>query len=111
MTRVVVLPADESACGMYRLRYPAGAVQLVRPGWQVEVYRPADVQLGLGADGSLWQVKGFDPKGIDLLVMQRVGTRGQYELLAWAQKNGIATVLDIDDAMWCIDRENVAWAG
>ena len=115
MTRVVVLPADESACGYYRMRLPAGAVGLIRPDWDIEVYRPSDVRLGGGAVGDLWAIHGIpEPLSIDLLVMQRTGSALQVNLLRWARDNGIATVLDVDDAMWCIDKDNAsydAWNG
>lgn len=110
MTRVVVLPSDESACGWYRMRLPAGAVRKARPEWEIEVYRPRDVQLGVGAAGELWGIKGLDLRDADLLIMQRVATRAQAEFLGFAQSKGIATIVDSDDAMWCIDRENVAWS-
>lgn len=110
MTRVVLVPSDESACGFYRMRLPAGAVRTVRPDWEIEVYRPSDVKLGTGYDGRLWQVGGIrDPKSVDLFVMQRIATRAQAELLGWMQRQGAATVMDSDDAMWCIDPENTAW--
>lgn len=110
MTRVVVLPSDESGCGFYRMRLPAGAVQQVRPDWSVEVYRPDDVKLGTGADGSLWAVAGIpEPDKMDLLVMQRVATQAQVAFVKWAQRQGAAVVTDSDDAMWCIERENSAW--
>lgn len=110
MTRVVVLPSDETACGFYRLRLPAGAVQRVRPDWNVEVYRPSDVKMGVDAGGQLVQVQGIaDPSTVDLLVMQRVATSAQAQFLSWMQMQGAATVMDSDDAMWCIDKENTAW--
>lgn len=110
MKRIVVLPADLTACGYYRLRLPAGAVQQIRPDWKVEVYRPDEVMLQVGVNGELWGVQGLpDPNSIDLLVMQRVATRAQVDLFKWAIKQGIATVMDSDDAMWCIDPENMAY--
>jgi hypothetical protein len=115
MTRVVVLPSDETACGMYRMRFPAGAVQQVRPDWSVEVYRPSDVKMGVDAVGDLMQVQGVpSPQTVDLLVMQRVATKAQVQFLAWMQQQGVATIMDSDDAMWCIHPENTAhevWNG
>lgn len=109
MTRVAVLPADETACGYYRMRLPAGAVALERPDWRIDVYRPGDVKLGTGPDGALWGVEGLDLDGVDLVVMQRVATRAQVELISWMQKRGIAVVVDSDDAMWAIRPDNAAW--
>jgi glycosyltransferase involved in cell wall biosynthesis len=111
MTRVVVLPSDETGCGHYRMAWPADVVQQVRPDWSVEVYRPNDVMFGTGADGSLWQVRGIpEPDKIDLLVVQRVATRAQYEFVVWASKHA-AIVMDADDALWTIDPDNVAHEG
>ncbi len=108
--RVVVLPADETACGLYRMRYPAGAVTLAHPDWQVEVYRPGDVKLGTGADGTLWALYGVPaPDEIDVLVVQRIATPVLVQLVRWAQSVGVAVVLDADDAMWCLDKDNAAW--
>lgn len=109
MTRVVMLPSDQTACGFYRMMAPASAVRSVRPDWNVEVYDPTKVQLGVGPDGMLWQLQGFDPNDVDLFIMQRVATRAQAELLRFMQDKGTATIMDSDDAMWCIDPDNSAW--
>ena len=106
--RVVVLPADETGCGMYRLVWPAHLLKQARPDWQVEVYRPGDLMVGKHPDGSLAAVQGIDLDGIDLMVMQRVGSRTYLELLRAVQKRGTAVVLDADDALWAIHRDNTA---
>jgi hypothetical protein len=82
---------------------------MARPGWQVSIIQPESVEAGF-ADGRFMGVRGFptDPMP-DLLVMQRVGTLGQFHILQWAYEQGIATVVDFDDAMWCIDKDNLAW--
>jgi glycosyltransferase involved in cell wall biosynthesis len=92
------------------MRLPAGAVKQIRPDWDIEVYRPSEVFLGGDLKGKLWGINGIrDPDSIDLLVMQRVGKSIQVSLLEWARSKGIATVMDVDDAMWCIDKENSAY--
>jgi glycosyltransferase involved in cell wall biosynthesis len=115
VTRIVVLPADMSACGYYRMRLPAGAVTHERPDWKVEIYKPSQVVLGVGLQGELWSVRGIpEPDKIDLLVMQRVATRAQVEFIQWARANGTAVVADADDAMWAIHPQNAAhdyWNG
>jgi len=109
--RVVVLPSDMTACGFYRMQLPAGAVQQIRPDWKIELYRPGDIQLA-GDLAGLRAVKGLpDPRGIDLLIVQRVGTRMTFQLVEWASRNGIATIMDSDDAMWAISKDNTAWQG
>jgi glycosyltransferase involved in cell wall biosynthesis len=91
-----------------RLIWPGQAVSLVRKDWTVSIVSPERVEAGF-RDGKFVGVKGFPDPLPDLLVMQRVGTPGQFEVLKWASRMGIATVVDFDDAMWCIDRDNYAW--
>lgn len=108
--RIAIVPADETACGLYRLRYPAGAVRAVRPDWDVKVYRPGDVRLGTDFKGNLVQIQGLpSPDEIDVLVVQRVGNAKELQMLEWMQRQGVAVVVDSDDAMWCIDPENTAY--
>lgn len=110
MTRIAVIPMDDSACGYYRMQLPAAVVQQARPDWDIELYPPRSVQLA-GDPAGLRYVKGLhDPAGLDLVVMQRVGTPWAVQFLQWCGKNGIATVMDSDDAMWAIDKENTAYA-
>lgn len=104
----MVVPADRGGCGYYRLIWPAQAVALARPDWTVTIAAPETVQAGF-RDGEFVGVKGIPDPLPDLLVMQRIGTPGQINVLKWAQRMGIATVIDFDDAMWCIDKDNIAW--
>lgn len=82
----------------------------MRPDWQVELYKPNMVQLARGRGNSLAMRGIDDPHSLDLMVIQRVGTEASVRFLRWAQEHGIAVVVDADDAMWCIDRDNTAWA-
>jgi glycosyltransferase involved in cell wall biosynthesis len=107
--RVVALPADETGCGSYRVIWPAAMVQKAHPDWTVELYRPSDIKTGVDRDGRLAFLQGLDPKGIDVVIMQRIGTPATYALLRWFQDQGTAVVLDADDALWCIHKENAAW--
>jgi glycosyltransferase involved in cell wall biosynthesis len=106
--RVMVIPADRGGCGHYRLIWPAQAVAAARPDWQVDIVAPEAVRAGFRGDQFVG-VEGFPDPLPDVLVMQRIGTPGQYQLFRWASQAGIATVLDFDDAMWCIDEGNAAW--
>src|SRR5690606_6564012 len=99
---------DRTGCGQYRCFWPAQAVALARPDWTVEVRGGDTIQAGLGRDGRLLGVRGIEELP-DVYVTQRVGTPGQPAVLRWLAEQGVATVVDFDDAMWCIDRGNVAW--
>jgi hypothetical protein len=108
--KVAVLPSDMGACASYRCVWPAEAVSQVRPGWDIRAYRPKDVEIAMGPKGEPVAFRGVDLEGVDLVVTQRVGRESLLGVLGWMQKRGIAVVVDNDDAMWCIDRENTAWA-
>lgn len=106
--RVAVLPGDNSGCGNLRLRWPALAVQRIRPDWDITVYRPrGDVQVGLNSKGAVVYVD-LDPLP-DVMVLQRTGTPVLAGVVDYMQRQGVAVVTDYDDAMWCIDKDNVAW--
>ena len=105
----MIVPADRGGCGYYRLIWPGQAVSPARKDWEISIVPPESVQVGF-QDGKFLGVRGFPDPLPDLLVMQRVGTPGQIEVLRWAQRQGVATVVDFDDAMWCIDKGNAAWA-
>jgi glycosyltransferase involved in cell wall biosynthesis len=105
----MVVPSDRGGCGYFRLTWPAQAVGLARPDWTVSVYPPEKIQAGFRGKEFVG-VQGFPDPLPDLLIMQRVGTPGQYNVLKWASEQGIATVVDFDDAMWCIDKDNYAWS-
>jgi glycosyltransferase involved in cell wall biosynthesis len=105
----MIIPADRTGCGSYRLIWPGQAVAMARPNWRVDIVPPESVEAGF-SDGRLVGIRGFPDPLPDVLVMQRVGTPGQLAVIKWAHERGVATVIDFDDAMWCIDRGNTAWA-
>lgn len=102
--KVAVIPSDLGACGYFRLIWPAEAVRSVRPDWQVDVYRPSDVRIGMGPKGLA--VRGLHLEGLDLAVFQRIGTPRQVDLVRALQKAGIAVAIDVDDALYCIDPDS-----
>jgi glycosyltransferase involved in cell wall biosynthesis len=107
--RVIALPADETGCGSYRVIWPAAMVSNNHPDWTVEIYRPSDVRIAHD-HGRLVALQGLDPTGADVVLMQRVGTPATLALMRHLQEQGIAVVLDADDALWSIHRDNSAYA-
>jgi O-antigen biosynthesis protein len=79
-----------------------------RPDWRVDRYKPGSIKIGRSSRGIV--IKGVNPEGLDLVVMQRVGTPVQVELVTAFQKNGVAVVVDVDDALHAIPRDNGSWA-
>lgn len=99
-----------TGCGTYRCIAVAAAVRKIRPEWRIELYKPGALKMNVLPDGKLQAIRGLeDLTGVDLIVTQRVGKSGSVQFLAWMQRHGTAIVVDADDAMWCIDRSNVAW--
>jgi len=108
--RVVVLPADNTGCGTLRLLWPAQVAAKVRPDWKVEVYEPASVKVATDDKGRLIKMQGIpDPWNVDMVVMQRIGMPPSLQLLQWFAQQGTAVVVDSDDAMWAIERDNIAF--
>lgn len=105
--KVAVIPSDLGACGYFRLIWPAEAVRSVRPEWQVDVYRPQDVRVGMGPRGLA--VRGLNLEGLDLAVFQRIGTTRQVDLVRALQASGIAVAIDVDDALYCIDPDSASF--
>lgn len=107
--RVLALPGDETGCGSYRVIWPAAFVSQAHPDWQVEIYRPSDVHIAADSRGCLAALQGINPDGVDLVIMQRIGTAATFALMRWFQERGTAVVLDADDALWSIHRSNASY--
>jgi hypothetical protein len=90
--RITVIPGDDTACGRYRLTWPAQAAQ------------QAGADITIIQDTSTTQTPDTD-----VLVIQRPMHPDVDRLLAGYHKRGIAVVVDIDDAFWTIDPRNVAF--
>lgn len=109
--KVAILPSapveEMGAVELYRMAWPAQAVQAARPNWEVKVYDPRQVRLAYWKGEMLCE--GIDTEDLDLLVAQRLGKAQHYAVVAGMQKQGAAVVIDIDDALWSIDRDNAAY--
>jgi glycosyltransferase involved in cell wall biosynthesis len=106
VTRVAMIPSDLGACCVYRLAWPGQAVKN-QPKWNVELYRPDLVRLGM-VKGDLVLQGIKSPDTLDLVVIQRIENPIQVELIHGLQGMGVAVVVDIDDAMWRIHPDNGA---
>lgn len=96
--------------GLYRIIAPASIAGANHPDWQVEIYRPGAVKMSMNPSGSLRAIQGLrEPESIDVLLVQRTSNTGSLQFLQWMQGHGCAVVVDADDALWAIDRDNKAW--
>lgn len=103
--RVAIIPSDLGACAFYRLVWPADWVRM-KAGWEVELYQPDAVSVGVV--NGVMKLKGINPQGLDLVVMQRLMTPKQVRLVRAFQDLGVAVVVDVDDAVWRIEPDNSA---
>lgn len=106
--KVLILPADVYGCGYYRLMWAAEHLQKL--GHDIEVQRPKSEDSGLQI--KLMGDTPIDvevPDGADVIVMQRVSHRWHAEVIALLRAKGCAVVIDMDDDLTCIDRDNVAY--
>lgn len=107
--KVAILPADTGACGHYRTIWPADAVRALHPDWDIRVYDPRTVHAETSPTGRLLRIHGIDYQDLDVVVTQRVGSPTIAAMLEAFQHQGVATVVDMDDAMWCLDKDNAAY--
>lgn len=102
--RVKARPADEGACGFYRVTEPTRV--LSQSGVDVELFEgrvwAGTVKNGVGA------YVDADPP--DVVVIQRPLTRHTAEvLIPFVQSKGVAVVVEIDDDFTCINPRNLAF--
>lgn len=90
--KVFALPADDSACGAYRIRYPAAAVAAIL-GVEVEVAAPQWPQHKSTGEVPVH----LNLEGADVLVCHRPSFPALVDELERQQHAGVALVVDIDD--------------
>lgn len=99
--RVAIIPSDKAACAMYRLAWPANVVA-EQTDWAVEIHDPGEVTIHQPL-----AIQGIeDVESLDLVVMQRIATPRQVRLVTAFQKLGIAVVIDVDDLLSDIEKDN-----
>ena len=107
--RVLVYPADIAGCGYYRLIF--AALHLQSLGHDVIIEWP-------GEDGGGFEVyfSGNVPvdfrlphENVDVLVLQRVSHEWHTTVIPLMQSKGVAVVIDMDDDLSMIHRDNTAY--
>lgn len=106
--RVYVYPADQWACGHYRLTWPA---QAVSEDLDVTIVDPKDPRYALGGkvdtNGQVHDV--FAPNDADVVVLQRPTHRQLSQSVAILRQKGVAVVVDMDDDLAKIHPKNPAF--
>ncbi|UDL16828.1 glycosyltransferase [Arthrobacter phage Atuin] len=103
--KVLGLAADSGGCGFYRLRAPAEELRLL--GVDIEVAEGIDADAVKYPDGMV-QVNEVHTDA-DLIVVQRPLDNSLTAVIEQAKKQGIATVVEIDDDFGSVHRKNIAY--
>lgn len=102
--KVLALAADEGGCGFYRMRAPAE--ELRRLGVDVSVEDAIDCSASMDPDGivTVDEVK----TDADLIIFQRPLDNSMSAVIKQAKRQGIATIVELDDDFSTVHRGNAA---
>lgn len=106
--RTYVFPADQTACGYFRLIWPSE--ELARRGHEIVIVPPnkRDHMIqGSIRNGVMVDVKV--PDDADVIVLQRVTHRYLAQAIKLMRQRGIAVIVDMDDDLTCIHPSNPAF--
>lgn len=109
--KVLVMPADEWACGHYRLAWPANCLQM--QGYDIQVVAPNQrsgfrIKTARQPDGSETIVEMDIPEA-DVIVIQRPARPLMVQLIEILRANGIAVVAELDDDLTNLHPGNIAY--
>lgn len=102
--KVLALAADEGGCGFYRVRAPAEELKLI--GVDVTVADGLDIVGTKHSDGKT-EVEEIRTDA-DLLVIQRPLDSAMTAVIEQAKRQGIATVVEVDDDFSTVHTQNIA---
>jgi hypothetical protein len=105
--KVHVYPADTSACGHFRVIWPAEELRRIGHDVSVVPARDRKLSVNMRADGSVHSVDMQND--VDVVVFQRITHSWLVEAVQIIRSNGIAVVIDIDDDLNSIHPDNIAW--
>lgn len=103
--KVLALSADEGGCEYYRIKQPARVVREL--GVDIEVSHSVDVRAEIGRDG-LTTVHEI-LSDADVIIMQRPLDNSFTSLIKQAKRQGITTVVELDDDYEMISEANIAY--
>lgn len=105
MTRIMVYPADSSACGYARLIWPATALNAAGRG-DVTLVKAENRQVTMKVTDDHTTDVWVDA---DVVVFQRVTHRYVAEAIPLLRAKGVAVVVDVDDDLSAIHPRNPAY--
>jgi glycosyltransferase involved in cell wall biosynthesis len=106
--KVLALAADRGGCGFYRVREPARVARDL--GVDIEVSEGVDVEAEQNVETGLTTVTEVKTDA-DLIIIQRPLGNAYASLIEQAKRQGIATIVEIDDDFEMTHRRNVVHDG
>jgi glycosyltransferase involved in cell wall biosynthesis len=103
--KVLALAADSGGCGFYRVRAPSEEIRKL--GVDVTVETDIQVSAARHPDGMV-EVHEVQTDA-DLLIIQRPLDNAMTSVIKQAKKQGIATIVELDDDMGNIHKDNAAY--
>ena len=107
--KVLILRADSGGCALYRCLEPARVVQEQFPEIDIRVESGADVDGDRDRRTRMITVIREVKEDVDLIVVQRPLDHALDPMLAQARKQGIATIIELDDDFSSIHPSNTAF--
>lgn len=103
--KVLALAADEGGCGFYRMRAPAA--ELTKLGIDVTVTDGIDAQASMDREGmvTVSEVR----TDADLIIFQRPLDNSMTAVIKQAKRQGIATLVELDDDFDSVHKDNIAY--
>lgn len=103
--KVLGLAADSGGCGFYRMRAPAKEAELL--GIDITIQDHVDVEATKDPKTELVEVLHVNTDA-DLIVVQRPLDNAMTAVIKQAKRQGIATIVEIDDDFSTVHTKNVA---
>jgi hypothetical protein len=110
--KVYIMPADAYGCGHYRLVWPADVLR--QQGHDIVIIPPVEgsgflAKFQEDRQGNKQLIGLQVPSDADVIVLQRPAHEHQPDMVDMIRSSGIAVVIDMDDDMSTIDKDNIAW--
>ncbi len=103
--KILALKADNQACGLYRVELPAQYAEQAGVVTELAEDLPVDATIDVNGEITIHSVN----TDADVIIFQRPLLSSFVPAIRQAQKQGIACVVELDDDLASVDRDNVAY--
>lgn len=107
--KVLALRADDGGCAKYRIKEPTRVVSEQFPEIDIQVSTSANVVADRDPWTRITTVKEVQ-EDVDLIIVQRPLNEAFSSMLAQARRQGIATIVELDDDLSSVHQANIAYS-